>query len=530
MEKKSPISTREEKESKYQLTLKIGENSNIQSTSCPHSVNIKIEPPTPETPLRITQVDKGSPQDETQKVPLVVQQDALVPASNEDSARDIIQECMRLPSTLAEKLNLDLDVNPVKCVGDTTKHCRCMNSIAKKNAKEARLVMHRLQECDPILASGYVAEQLEILAGLLLCVRYHQKQHSLFTARWKAILQGPTQRPSTSNTVVATSLIEPTSSTEAVRSTVTVTESSIPQQDISFGREATYIATHTELQFSSTRIEITFSQNDGSQTRIRSLIPFDARAKSRGCTDDFVRGVIQKNLTPVQDQKSGLIYIYKTAGNFGRVKIGATIRTPEKRLQEWEKQCGHKAELIFPVTKEDREMVPHVFRVKKILQAQLRDCRRKELKCHKCKKRHLEWFERSVPEAITLVRKWAAWMRTTPYEAVSVQEGSDREDRQSVWRLKRNQTEKIQSLYKLEQEDQKRRFSTSQLKERTARLSVSPQRRRRAQSEEPPRRSARIATRRRSASITRSDPRVQPKSHSVVVHVSRKKALIQSGS
>ncbi|KAL8664868.1 MAG: hypothetical protein Q9202_002730 [Teloschistes flavicans] len=505
MEKKSPVLAKEEKTKKYTLSLQVSKSSNTQSTNSPFSIDFKVEPPTPKTPLKITQAHESSPQDELQQGSIVVQQDALVPASNEESAHAITSECIRTSSTLTEKLDLDLNANPVKCVGDTTKHCRCMNPIAKKNVKEARLVMDRLQKCDPTVAPKDLAEHLEILAGLLLCVRYHQKQNSLFITKWKAILQAPAQSSSIPSLVVVRSSIEPNSSTVAARSTVTITESSVLHQDIGTRSEATCTATQIELQFSSTRIETTFSQYDGLQTRIRTLVPFDARAKSRVCTDDFVRGVITKNLTPIQDQKSGFIYIYWYEGNFGHVKIGATTRTPEERLQQWKKKCGHEAKLIFPEIEEDRELIPHVFRVEKIIQAQLRNCRRKEVECRKCKTCHMEWFENSVPNAIALVRKWAAWMRTAPYEAATVQEGSDQEGWQSVWRLKRSQMKKIQSLCQLEPEDQKRRVSTSQLKERTARLSVSPQRRRRARSEELPRRSARIAARQRSTSIIRSD-------------------------
>ncbi|KAL8688654.1 MAG: hypothetical protein Q9218_005486 [Villophora microphyllina] len=532
------------------LSIKVSRRANGQSTSSAPSVETKVESPTANQIVKVAQERKTTPkivvQQDTQPFtsiqnPEVFDESAWISTfkeENPDKNLSVIPETTTDARKVAEKLGIDLNVETVKCIGSTNKGCRCTYNIAKANATEARIVIGRLQTSDPILESRYLAVQLEILAGLLLCKRYHQKQNPLFTAKWNAILQGParnslrareehtpaidrqrTPRPSRTNgkkrnpkyrevAKVATSTTATSTtatSTTATSTTATTKTLSVINEVTTAQSQVTNPTSESDLQLLSTRIETQFSQLDAVETCIRTLIPFDAKAKSRVCTDDYVKGTLRKDLSSSQDQRSGLIYIYWFEGNFGHVKIGVTTRTPEERLQEWAKKCGHKPKLIFPKPEDDRTLVPHVYRVETLVQAQLRNCRKKELKCRKCGTCHREWFESSVPEAIALVKKWSAWMRTNPYEPVSTDDDYKQQGSQKVWRLKRSQTKKIHSLCQLQPEDQKRRVSTSQLKERTARLSVSPQRRRRAMSEEPPRRSVRLAEKQRSTSISRSD-------------------------
>lgn len=385
--------------------------------------------------------------------------------------------------TVAQKINIELTAEKVTCLGNTKRGLKCTNAIAKSNSKEAGLVLGRLEKSGTEELCKDGSGRLEILAELLLCKRFHQNQASSLAKAWEtAILPTPNTRRASDSFVVAKrcSVTQTTVTTKPTDGVVTQTNC---------------LVTHTcdGVSLVSTRITAQFLNVKGSQTCIRTFVPFDPLAKSLGRTENYVKGAIKKNLTP-REELSGLIYIYWFPGNFGHVKIGVTTRTPEERLREWQKQCGHDPILLYPVSEGDRVPMPHVYRVEKIVHALLRNRRRKELKCRKCEKCHREWFESVEQEAIAAVKTWSAWMRENPYEQVK-----------GVWRLKKDHNEDVGTLCQKAPDDQSLKVSTSQLSERSRRLSTSPDRRRRAKSEGPLRRSPRLATQQRSTSAARSE-------------------------
>ncbi|KAL8715898.1 MAG: hypothetical protein Q9220_000565 [cf. Caloplaca sp. 1 TL-2023] len=259
------------------------------------------------------------------------QEDSKVPASS-ISIDDLTRKC-----------DVDLNAKDITCLAATSKGPRCKYRIAESNLKEARALLDSWK--NRIIAERLEPrlDQFEQLASLLLCRRYHQKEASSFAKAWEAVRDSSTRldqeiRP-----------LEPPRTGRRVRSSPART---------------------TRKDFF-----------DSSQVYIRTFEPFDARAKSRICTQDFVQGAMKKNLNISEAQRHGLIYIYWFPGNFGHIKIGVTTKTPEERLEAWRKQCGHEPQLIYPTKEKDRELIPHVFRVEKLVQAQLRNCRRKQTMC-----------------------------------------------------------------------------------------------------------------------------------------------------
>ena len=156
---------------------------------------------------------------------------------------------------------------------------------------------------------------------------------------------------------------------------------------------------------SSINVDFYASSNHVIETIIRKLVLFNARLKNKIDTGYFVEGVIRKDLSPREMTIDGFIYIYWFLANFGHIKIGVTNRSVEVRRQEWKRQCGHEPKLVYPVSEDQRQRVPHVYRVEAIAQSELRKRRRKEFKCNTCHRAHQEWFEKSAPAAIAAIKK-----------------------------------------------------------------------------------------------------------------------------
>ncbi|KAL8753217.1 MAG: hypothetical protein Q9184_005483, partial [Pyrenodesmia sp. 2 TL-2023] len=276
---------------------------------------------------------------------------------------------------LQQIFEIDVDGKTTTCIAQTRKGKKCKNGISKASVSEARKVLESVTSAGDAKHLKDLSDRLLGLAELLVCKRYHQEKATPFAQAWKAAINPLSKKHKGSVHVTTASKTVVTSCTKKVTT---------PSDEF-----------------------------DSSKTCIRTFVPYDARAKSQIDTSDFVRGAIERNLTP-REISTGYIYIYWFPGNFGHLKLGCTTRTVDIRLRDWERQCGHKTYLGFPVAKEDQQPIPHVYRVENILKAQLRNCRRKEIRCHVCGKCHQEWFEEGKQEVIDAVRRWSDWMRKDP--------------------------------------------------------------------------------------------------------------------
>ncbi|KAL8883616.1 MAG: hypothetical protein Q9192_007076 [Flavoplaca navasiana] len=247
---------------------------------------------------------------------------------------------------LASRLNIDLKADKITCLAITQKGVRCKYGIAMKTLKAAREVLEQLEKENLTdLDWQPPVDQLGLLANLLLCKNRHQDQAHPLTKRWAAAIN-------------LTKRDGPTASLPFAQNSISSLASALDR---------------TQL-----------GEYDYTNVCIRGLIPYDARARTVENTAVFVQGAMRKGLTRREVQTEGYIYIYNFPGNFGHVKIGVTSKSPEERLQCWQKQCGHVPELLFPKTEDDLVPMPHVYRVEKLVHAQLRNHRKKELQCRKC--------------------------------------------------------------------------------------------------------------------------------------------------
>lgn len=344
-----------------------------------------------------------------------------------------------------ENLKAKLGIDFGTCLGKTKKQGRCKNHILKKNLAVAERILKNLENGHFADTRGNPSKQLKTLAELLHCKSRHQEDAPLLSRDWEIVLglrtePVPAEEPAVSSTHIR------------VSRTTRATKDVIPN-----------------------------STFDTSRTHIRKFVPYDARAQTMKSMESFVEGAVTANLGKQEIEKAGHIYIYWFPGNFGHLKIGVTSRSVEERLREWERRCGHKThrdEVIFDV--------PHVYRVEKIVQAQLRDRRKKEIGCKGCGRCHKEWFEVSREVAIAEAKRWSDWMRSNPYE----------ESGNGVWKLKKDEKANLKTLCRsVSPEKHERSVSTSHLKareERNRRLSVSPIPHRRSDSAEVLRRSPRL--------------------------------------
>lgn len=304
--------------------------------------------------------------------------------------------------SLAQKLDIDLSAIKSTCFGFTQKGPRCKNRISKLNWKHAYSILDRLTSLDPCSDAEICAEKLKLLACLIHCRHKHQGQAIDLAEAWEKSFSGSVQGTRDSNLPDR----DVRSHTSILKVKQTLEVKHIP-------------GAVNDLELSLKRkIDTNFGprKDSGIKTIIRRFVPYNVIVKDEINKMNLVASVIKKDLSARDIAKDGFIYIYWFPVNFGHIKIGVTTRSPEERLREWKNQCGHEPELVYPTSPDNRQRVPHVFRVEAIVQAELQQSRRREVRCNGCYKAHKEWFEKSTPAAVTAVKKWSAWMRKKPYE------------------------------------------------------------------------------------------------------------------
>ncbi|RHZ53745.1 uncharacterized protein CDV56_107511 [Aspergillus thermomutatus] len=175
-------------------------------------------------------------------------------------------------------------------------------------------------------------------------------------------------------------------------------------------------------------------------TLIQKFRPHVTGDSVRLSVSEALEKLLIKPLMDSEIKRVGSVYVYWQPGNFGHLKIGYS-KDIGKRITAWSSQCSKPMEVYYPKRGSDEEslQVSHVCRVEKLVHMELKNYRRAEEQCPGCGKRHIEWFEVSRHLATEVVRKWMAWMRTSPYEQRTC--GGTTE-----WVLKDEQRRKLRDL------------------------------------------------------------------------------------
>ncbi|KAH1735899.1 hypothetical protein KXX40_006994 [Aspergillus fumigatus] len=152
-------------------------------------------------------------------------------------------------------------------------------------------------------------------------------------------------------------------------------------------------------------------------TLIQKFAPYVPKACAGLSVSEALEKLLLKPLMKSEIERVGSVYVCWQPGNFGHLKIGFS-NDISKRVKEWSAKCRKPMEVYFPKRGSDEEhlQVSHVCRVEKLVHTELKNYRRIEEKCPGCGGNHIEWFEVSRQLAIAVVRKWTAWMQTSPYE------------------------------------------------------------------------------------------------------------------
>lgn len=135
----------------------------------------------------------------------------------------------------------------------------------------------------------------------------------------------------------------------------------------------------------------------------------------------------------LDDLKKGFIYLYKVKGNERFVKIGYTTRSPATRHEEWKLSCNREPKSLF-----EGSIVPNARRVEALCHAELDYCRTR-VYCTGCSIQHIEWFEMTPDDAISVIQKWSKWMESNPYTETLSESGVK-------WALKTEEVKKLDDI------------------------------------------------------------------------------------
>jgi len=100
-----------------------------------------------------------------------------------------------------------------------------------------------------------------------------------------------------------------------------------------------------------------------------------------------------------------LIYIVKQKGKKKKAfyKVGRA-KDVEKRLKQWEKQCGYEAKLVTA------RKCKYVHRAERLIHLELENSKVELARCTGCDKVHNEWFNATKKEITNVVDNWVNYI------------------------------------------------------------------------------------------------------------------------
>lgn len=138
------------------------------------------------------------------------------------------------------------------------------------------------------------------------------------------------------------------------------------------------------------------------------------KKKNRRAINNSIIEILGKAKTPssAKPPRKGYIYVYTSLEHApDHLKIGKTIKLPEERIHEWQKQCGLELSEVS-LGREYMNPFPHFSTVESLLMAEFSN-ERQEHNCHGCRgKKHVEWYELEQEEALRAIRRWVTWITT----------------------------------------------------------------------------------------------------------------------
>jgi hypothetical protein len=230
------------------------------------------------------------------------------------------------------------------------------------------------------------------------------------------VIPGKEKRPET-----AAALETPVNSNITTTKTAIATTSTFdPTQSLAISWTTTLEdKTSQSVNKKSVQIQSTTSSQLTIYTLGQVFTDYRSSGNRKLSPSTYIRKCLIEPITEQETQR-GLIYMYWVKGNFGLVKIGKTSGpSTQKRMTQWETECGHELQEHT----RGAVQLPHVYRVERLVHAELDSVRLVERACVKCSERlgraksHVEWFRCSPEHAMRVIEKWSQWVRDrNPYE------------------------------------------------------------------------------------------------------------------
>ncbi|MCJ1384722.1 hypothetical protein MMC17_007840 [Xylographa soralifera] len=311
-----------------------------------------------------------------------------------------------------------LKADPKHCVDDLkSKKGRCSRSLKNGNDKIAYIHMNKLK-C--LLSLSDIATELEALIPLIFCGRSHLIRAKTRVATWRLDNQGAD--------LVRAACHDLPRDEIAKLEDITVSCSLVDKPRV--GKEQDIIPPQVKKDvIESFPIDLSFSYSPpttkslrpfGYTTTIRQFVPWQPPKIKKV---DVKTALLASIIHPLQKQGdiSGYLYVYSTVGDFGARKIGVTAKDDiQERMNGWRKQCKRRINLIYPLG-DEKVSIPHVYRLEKLVHAELKEYRVVENECGCGVKRHKEWFNAKDGHIKNVVRRWTEWLQKAPYEKIARQ-------------------------------------------------------------------------------------------------------------
>ena len=304
------------------------------------------------------------------------------------------------------------------CLGITKGEERCQNRIGGQKVQNCARTIDEIVKPESYSDDEYLEGLLEVLAANMYCHIHKRSRNGSEVTSWKSAIIDIRDRSDCA--AIYTAKDKATKEDQSLehqntRSALLTAPPTPPQEP----------RTPRNSRSSSPR----FDDPSAYWPKEYDISPFKILNKSEEYQDykssyDLVQKEIRRPLD-WNEKFKGYVYVYEVEGNEGFVKIGYTSRSVNLRHEEWEFDCNRQSKILYPIATESVMEIPNARRVESLCHAELAH-RRITIHCSGCLKQHIEWFEVSPEEAISVIWKWSKWMATSPYEAGFLREEENR--------------------------------------------------------------------------------------------------------
>jgi len=341
---------------------------------------------------------------------------------------------------LEELLGIDIrrriQESPTQCLATAKTTCaRCRIPVRAQNKQLILGSLDTLSELEVGANSTTCAEELAAFVDLTFCGRHHRRQAQARIEGWKkktSVIKDSVTSPAPSNSPVKS---ERSPGRHGELQLIPDERERDVKNEISTAR-CTSPHPRDMLPPWSLRYDLR-----PTSARIRNMKKYEAepryyhRSPSTIISVDHCLSQTMNKPLGVTALKSGFLYVYRLCGEADFFKIGYTTVGVAHRVSQWEKQCGHKAEVVYPSTEVEEIPIRNVQRIEQLIHAELKACRYREEGCQGCGKNHIEWFKVGEQHLRAVIAKWVDWIQGGQYT-----------EENCIWKLKTQQKKEMDRM------------------------------------------------------------------------------------